>query len=140
MVGGTALVREAAGEEDADLIKTENLAATTEYSQTPRYPSNVKHQVICITARKYHGSPRIAAVLRERREAGRCFTFVGDILIALNPAADDKNRGLVELESLQRGEPHIFSLTRCFHLTQFSPCLSSSGVSTTRCSTSSATR
>ena len=39
MVGGTALVREAAGEEDADLIKTENLAATTEYSQTPRYPS-----------------------------------------------------------------------------------------------------
>ena len=39
MVGGTALVREAAGEEDADLIKTENLAATTEYSQTPRSPS-----------------------------------------------------------------------------------------------------
>ena len=37
MVGGTALVREAGGEEDADLIKTENLAATTEYSQTPRY-------------------------------------------------------------------------------------------------------
>ena len=31
------MVREAAGEEDADLIKTENLAATTEYSQTPRY-------------------------------------------------------------------------------------------------------
>ena len=62
---------------------------------------------------KYHESPRIAAVLRERREAGRCFTFVGDILIALNPVGDDKNRGFVELESLQRGEPHIFSLTRC---------------------------
>ena len=33
------MVREAAGEEDAELIKTENLAATTEYSQTPRYLS-----------------------------------------------------------------------------------------------------
>ena len=36
LVGGTALVREPAGEEDAELIKTENLASTTEYSQTPR--------------------------------------------------------------------------------------------------------
>ena len=54
--------------------------------------------------------PRIAAVLRERREAGRCYTFVGDLLIALD-AADAKNQG-DHLESLQRGEPHIFSLTR----------------------------
>ena len=54
--------------------------------------------------------PRIAAVLRERREAGRCYTFVGDLLIALD-AADAKNKG-DHLESLQRGEPHIFSLTR----------------------------
>ena len=36
VIGGTALVREPAGEEDAELIKTENLASTTEYSQTPR--------------------------------------------------------------------------------------------------------
>ena len=36
LVGGTAVVREAGGEEDAELIKTENLAATMEYSQTPR--------------------------------------------------------------------------------------------------------
>ena len=41
-MGGTALVREAAGEEDAELIKTENLAATTEYSQTPRYLPDTK--------------------------------------------------------------------------------------------------
>ena len=36
LVGGTAVVREAGGEDDAELIKTENLAATMEYSQTPR--------------------------------------------------------------------------------------------------------
>ena len=55
--------------------------------------------------------------MRERRDAGRCYTFVGDILIALDPAAaDEKNRALVELETLQRGEPHIFSLTRFYHL------------------------
>ena len=64
---------------------------------------------------------RIAAVLRERRDAGRCYTFVGDILIALDPAAaaDEKNRGLVELETLQRGEPHIFSLTRFYYSIHF---------------------
>ena len=48
LVGGTAVVREAGGEEDAELIKTENLAATMEYSQTPRCLSseNVKMKIL----------------------------------------------------------------------------------------------
>ena len=64
MVGGTALVREAEGEEDADLIKTENLAATTEYSQTPRYPSIGRHQVTWIGSEyQVHYSHEVSTLL-----------------------------------------------------------------------------
>ena len=46
--------------EDMELIKTENISATTEFTQTKR----------------------IAEVLKERRQGGRPYTYAGDLLLA----------------------------------------------------------
>ena len=50
--------------EDMELIKTENISATTEFTQTKR----------------------IAEVLKERRQGGKPYTYAGDLLLAGNDA------------------------------------------------------
>ena len=52
-----------------ELIKTENISATTEFTQTKR----------------------IAEVLKERRQGGRPYTYAGDLLLAGEDAGSSQD-------------------------------------------------
>lgn len=60
---GTAVARAAASGEDMEMIRTENLAVSLDFTQTGR----------------------IGATLLQRRAAGCRYTFAGDLLIAVDP-------------------------------------------------------
>merc|ERR1719431_2497039 len=63
----------------ADLIKTENLANDSDFVQ----------------------SKKIAEVLVKRYESNQPYTYTGDILLAVNPAADTTLEGIEQLERFE---------------------------------------
>ena len=61
---------------EGEMIRTENLAASTEYTQVGEEDQEQK----CRTAPPQ--TKRIAEVLLERKAGGRAYTCVGDLLLA----------------------------------------------------------
>ena len=73
-------------QQEDELIRTENLADSAEFLQTSR----------------------IAEVLGRRLERDQRFTYIGDILLALNPPTLDEEL----LEGVESSEPHIVNMVR----------------------------
>ena len=73
-------------QQEDELIRTENLADSAEFLQTSR----------------------IAEVLGRRLERDQRFTYIGDILLALNPPTVDEEL----LEGVESSEPHIVNMVR----------------------------
>ena len=71
--------------EDDEMIRTENLATSTEYLQTKK----------------------IAEALQKRLQNGKHYTYIGDILLALDPQLEN-----ISDLSIDEAEPHVFNLCR----------------------------
>ena len=71
--------------EDDEMIRTENLATSTEYLQTKK----------------------IAEALQKRLQNGKHYTYIGDILLAVDPQLEN-----ISDLSIDEAEPHVFNLCR----------------------------